>query len=585
MDYSNLLWTTPVDWHRVSTDCLRELAASSLTLVREVMQYTREGIVVMDARGRVVGVNPAFCRLCELEAADIEGCHITNINQDLHERRYYRQIWHQLQRQGYWQGEVQHHNRQGALATHWLTLHLVRDNQSRVGHIIGILDDISRLRQSEERLSYLAHHDALTGTANRTFLLSWFDKVKTALEQDEQLALLFIDLDRFKPINDSFGHGVGDEVLRVLAARLQTQIDANELVARIGGDEFVMIWRRPVTETALMARAEQLLTRLKAPMQVAGYELSVGASIGISFYPEQGLELDTLLRYADTAMYEAKTYSNTRVCLFDRGQFARLELQQRLAGEFLQAIECQQLFLEYQPTLALDSNRWLSLEALLRWRHPELGVLYPEQFLPAAGAAGLLLRLADWVFTDAVRQVRHWQQQDDWQGRVSINLNGLELEQQRSGHWLALLQHQEVSPDSFILELRSDFMMRRSESLQGVLSRFRTAGMAVYLDNVGAAGRFNFGKLRQLPIDGIKIDRSLLSDQFDTLDQSVIRSLLLLSRSLDIEAVACGVETEEQVQFLHRYGCDAVQGRLLAPPMSPEALGRAYRQGSDGSRH
>ncbi|MBL1378636.1 putative bifunctional diguanylate cyclase/phosphodiesterase [Zobellella iuensis] len=584
MDHSDLLWATPTDLHQTSTDSLRELAVSSLTLARQIMQYTREGIAVMDARGRVVGVNPAFCRLSELDAGDIEGCHITNINHDLHERRYYRQIWRRLQRQGHWQGEVQHHTRQGRLATHWLMLHLHRDHRGRVSHIIGILDDISRLKQSEDRLSYLAHHDVLTGTANRTFLLSWFGKVKAALEEEEQLALLFIDLDRFKPINDSFGHGVGDQVLKALAARLLAQVDDNELVARIGGDEFVMVWRGRLGTPQLIRKAEQLLEQLEAPVLVGEYELSVGASIGVSLYPEHGLEIETLLRYADTAMYEAKTFSSAKVCLFDRAQFTRLEQQHRLAGEFRQAIERQQLFLEYQPKLELCSNRLLSLEALLRWRHPELGVLYPDRFLPAAKDAGLLCRLADWVFTEAARQYRCWQQQGCWQGRVSINLSGLELEQHRAGQLLELLRRQGVSPSHFILELRSDFIMRRSESLLGALETFRAAGMAVYLDNVGE-GRLSFSKLRQLPIDGIKIDRSLLSDHFDSLDQSVIRSLLLLSQTLGIEVVACGVETAEQMQFLRQHGCSSVQGQLLAAPMTAGQLELFYRDGLDRIRH
>ncbi|MDX1266301.1 MAG: EAL domain-containing protein [Oceanisphaera sp.] len=566
-----LLLTTLNAGVQAGIESVQELTATSLNLARQIMQHTREGIVLMDARGRVLEVNPAFCRLSELDAADIEGRHLTQINESLHERRYYRNIWLRLQQQGDWQGEVQHHNRDGQLVTHRLMLRLVRNHGGRVGYIIGILDDISQLRQSEDQLSYLAHHDALTRTANRTFLLSWFNKVTAAISLLEPLSLLFIDLDRFKPINDSFGHGVGDEVLKVLADRLQTQTDANEIVARIGGDEFVMIWRGTMTRAKLMARATSLLEQLQRPVLVGGHELSVGASIGISFYPEHGRDIDTLLRYADTAMYQAKCYGSTKICLFDGVQLSYLEQQQRLTAEFHLALEEHQLFLEYQPTLATNDHRLVSVEALLRWRHPELGVLYPDQFLSAVKAAGLLLPLAEWVFTEAARQVGLWQQQHHWRGRVSINLSGLELEQQKVGRLLALLQRHGVAPEHFILELCSDFMMRRSESLTGMLNGLRDAGIKVFLNNVGK-GRFNFSKLGQLPIDGIKLDHSLLTESFDSLDRSVIRSLLLLSQTLGIRVIACGVEHEQQMRFLRQYGCDAVQGRLLASPIGPHEL-------------
>lgn len=567
MDHSKLLWGAPTALHRVSSDSLRDFAATSVNLTRQIMRHTREGIAVMDARGRVLEINPAFCHLSELDEAHIRGAHITNINGSLHRRRYYREIWQQLQQQEQWQGEVQHHNSKGALVTHWLMLYLVKDGQGRVEHIIGILDDVSKLKQSEEQLSFLAHHDALTGTANRTFLLNWFSQSKTTLAKDESLALLFIDLDRFKPVNDNFGHGVGDQVLKELACRLQTQVDSNELVARIGGDEFVIIWRDPIIPAQLQSKAKQLLSLLKAPVKISDYELSVGASIGISFYPEHGSDIESLLRSADTAMYQAKRYSHSQICLFDQAQYAQMQAQQRLSADFHPAITDNQFFLQYQPVLATDNKQPLSLEVLLRWQHPELGVLYPDQFLSAAAAAGSLYRLAEWVFLEAAQQLRYWQQHRHWQGGISINLSGLELEQLRVEPLVALLQQQGVNPTDFTLELCSDYLMRRSESLSDTLAKLRAVGVKIYLNKVGE-GRFNFSKFNQLPIDGIKLDRSLFTTFNCLFAQSVIRSLLLLSESLNIKVVACGVETQAQWQFLREHGCHGVQGRLLAPPMS-----------------
>lgn len=384
---------------------------------------------------------------------------------------------------------------------------------------------------------------------------------------DQQLALLFIDLDRFKPINDSFGHGVGDRVLRALAQRLLSQVDKDELVARIGGDEFVMVWQGEHTEASLLHKAQQLLERLEAPVPVDDYELSVGASIGVSLYPQHGLEIETLLRYADTAMYEAKKLTSAKVCVFDKAQFIRLEQQYQLTSEFRDAIEQDQLFLEYQPKLELGACQSKSLEVLLRWNHPRLGILFPEQFMPAAQNAGLLCRLAEWVFRQAVRQVRDWQQRNVWQGTISLNLSGLELEQHWASRLLQLLDQEQVAPETFCLELSSDFIMRRCESLAGALRMLRQAGLSIYLDNVGI-GKMSFDKLRQLPLDGIKLDRSLFSDRFDATDQALVKALVLLSASLGLNVVACGIETEEQLAFLRRHGCHTVQGWLLARPMT-----------------
>ncbi|WP_198649949.1 putative bifunctional diguanylate cyclase/phosphodiesterase [Zobellella maritima] len=575
MDESSLSTVTRGDSQADGAKGLPATNAIEMALTEHIMAHTREGIVVMDARGRVEQVNAAFCRLSEREAEQIKGMHITGIDHDLHGRRHYRQIWLQLQRQGHWQGEVQHQTRQGRLAAHWLVLRLIKNHHQQVVKIIGILDDISRLRQSEARLNFLAHHDALTGTANRTQLLAWFANARGALPVGQQLALLFIDLDRFKPINDSFGHGVGDRVLRALAQRLLGLVGEHELVARIGGDEFVMIWQGEHTEASLLDKAQQLLGQLEAPVPVDDYELSVGASIGVSLYPQHGLEIESLLRYADTAMYEAKKLTSAKVCVFDKARFTRLEQQYLLTREFREAIAQDQLFLEYQPGFELGSSHTGSLEALLRWNHPRLGILYPEQFMSAAQGAGLLCRLAEWVLRQAVRQVHDWQQIHGWQGRVSLNLTGLELEQHWASRLLQLLDQLQVAPEIFCLELSCDFIMRRSESLGGALTMLRQAGLSIYLDNVGI-GRIHFDKLRQLPLDGIKLDRSLFSDRFDDTDQALVKALMLLSDSLGLNVVACGVETREQLAFLRRHGCHTAQGWLLARPMAAHRVANLY---------
>ena len=547
------------------------LATSSRHLLQQIMSHTREGIVVMDARGRVLEVNDAFCHLTELDAATVTGQHITHISGELYPRRYYCDLWQELQRQEQWQGEMQRYNRHGDLVTHGLMLKLLRDRQAQVSYIIGMLEDISRLKDSEAQLSYLAHHDALTGCANRAFLQHWFNAT-TSATPSEPFAFLFIDLDRFKPINDSFGHEVGDQVLTVLARRLQALADERDLVTRLGGDEFLMVYRGTFTDSALAALAQQVLRVLSKPVNLGHYVLNLGASVGMSVYPRDGQDFDSLLRYADIAMYHAKRYRDSHFCQFEPTFMAKIEHQQRLVSECSIALEQGAFFLQYQPVFSADGDQLQYLEVLVRWHHPELGILYPEQILAAVKAAGLLYRLSEWVFLTAGRQLSQWRSQYQWQGRVSINLSRLELEQLKAKQLLDQLQQLGVSPSQFNLELCSDYMMDCSAALRGTVANLRTAGMGIYLNKLGL-GAVNFSQLGQLSLDGIKLDPDLWHAAYAPWTESVISALVLLAKVRELKVTACGIEQEPQWGKAQALGCDHVQGRLLAPPATSAALG------------
>lgn len=543
----------------------------SFPLLEPIMRHTREGIVIMDSRGRIQKVNPAFCRFCDVTAQQLLGRHITDINSDLHQRRYYQDIWQTLQRQDYWQGEVIHETGEPTLVTHHLQLQRVFGGSQQESHIVGILDDVNQLKYSEAQLSYLAHHDVLTGCANRAFLLSWFKKLTASLAAEQQLAVLFIDLDRFKPINDSFGHEVGDKVLMVLAKRLQALVDANELVARIGGDEFVMVHNPQRHEGGLSAYADRVLQALSEPVFIDNYVLNVGASIGMSIYPEHGQDIESLLRYADIAMYHAKRTHHAKMCVFDQQQMVKIERQRRLMNDCAYALEHHEFFLEYQPVFALDGQRLISLEVLLRWRHPELGILHPDQIIPPVRAAGLLYALSEWVFIKAAQQLRDWQTQHQWHGHVSINLSGIELEQLNVPALLGHLPKLGVCATQFSLELCSDYMMQCSPSLKETISRLRAAGMHIYLNKLGL-GQLNLGKLAQLPLDGIKLDSDLLSATDTKWSEAIIGSILLLAKALNVTVIACGIEYQHHWQQMQALGCHGAQGRLLAPPLMAAEL-------------
>ena len=449
------------------------------------------------------------------------------------------------------------------------------------GHTALALRDVSETLRLRERLDALAHRDPLTGLPNRRL---FEDRLEIALAQAHRyrhrVGLVFIDLDRFKQVNDGFGHPVGDALLRGVAARLGQCVREGDTVARLGGDEFVLLLPGIHYAEDLAAISRKLVDALREPYSVAGRELRVTASGGISLYPEDGEESEALLKRADTAMYRAKERGRDNFQLFSAAMSEKALEQRSLEDDLKAALARQEMTLEYQPCLELATGRVVGVEALLRWQRPSLGVLAPRDFMALADFTGVMLSLGPWVLETACRQARDWQRRGSRGLRLMVNLSAHELQQQGFVvHVEKALAASGLAPDALHLEIPEGYAMQDLARTIATLRELRSVGVHLAIDGFGA-GFTSLAHLRQLPVDALKIDLSFVRGATtDADDASVVTAVIAVAHSLGLRVIAQGVESEAQVALLRTLGCDEVQGFLWSPPVPPAQCERLLVEG------
>ncbi len=448
-------------------------------------------------------------------------------------------------------------------------------NQGRAARAWGSFQDITQRRRSEEQIIRLAHYDELTGLANRNlFGTHLAHAIIRAQRNDLRLAVLFIDLDRFKNINDALGHDVGDDVLQLVARRLTEALRASDILARLGGDEFVVIAEDVGQPETVAVLANKLLAAVDQPLPVRGHEFALSASIGIALFPGDGTDAHTLLKNADTAMYRAKELGRNTYQFYSpqmgSANVHRLTLETHLKRA---AAEGTQFLLHYQPRVALCDGRVLGVECLLRWMHPERGVVSPAEFIPLAEELGLIQNIGEWVLREATRQAAEWHRAGLPAIRVAVNLSAQQLYAPDFLQGLrALLTQHALDPGTLELEITESVVMQRTQQVAELLHAIRTLGVHLSVDDFGT-GYSSLGYLKRLPIHSLKIDRSFVHDvPQDPDDSAIVRAVIALAHSLRIQVVAEGVETPAQLEFLRAEGCDEVQGFLVSRPVVAEVI-------------
>jgi len=543
-------------------------------LSAQVFDQTAEGIVITDTERRIISVNRAFTEITGYPAEEVLGRDPKLLQSGRHDGEFYRQLWQQLEDEGLWRGEIWNRRKNGELYPEWLAINVVRDADGRPEHYIGIFSDISRQKRDAERIRFLAYYDALTGLPNRTLLADRVGKaIAAAKRHQKRLALLFMDLDGFKHINDSLGHLAGDNVLRLVGERLKRLTRSSDTLARFGGDEFVLLLNDVAGPEGIAAVARRCVDSLAEPLELDGQEIRITPSIGISVCPNDGDTLDTLVKNADTAMYHAKAAGRNQYRFFEAEMNARVISRAKLGNALRRAIEGGELLLHYQPQADIVTGEIVGLEALVRWQHPELGLVSPADFVPVAEELGLIGLLGDWVLNETCRQAVAWQRAGLPHLPVAVNLSALQL---RSPTFLQdvrqALATSGLDAHWLEFELTESVLMEQAETAVQALSGLGELGIRVAIDDFGT-GYSSLAYLRRLAIDKIKIDRSFVRDLgVDAEDTVIVSTIIRMAHSLKLRVIAEGVETSEQLATLRAHGCDEIQGYYLSRPLPPDTL-------------
>jgi diguanylate cyclase (GGDEF)-like protein/PAS domain S-box-containing protein len=525
-------------------------------------------VAVLDPEGRVAYVNEACARLLAWGGGgDLLGRPWREVHDPEEATRLEREGLARGRGGEAWRGEVRARRHDG--------VHVPLDvvvTPLGGGRVALALHDVSEQRQAEEGLRALVYRDPLTGLPNRRL---FEDRLAIALAQAHRyrhrLAVIFLDLDRFKQVNDTLGHAAGDALLKAVSERLSESVREGDTVARLAGDEFTLLLPGIHYAEDLAAISRKLVETLRQPFPINGHQVRVTASGGISLYPEDGEEAEALLKSADTAMYRAKERGRDNFQLFSPAM-AEKALERRALEESLRrALDREEMTLHYQPCLELATGRVVGMEALLRWRRPELGLLEPKDFIALADFTGVMLSVGPWVLETACRQARDWQRRGSRGLRVMINLSAHELQQgELVVHVEKALAASGLEPDALHLEIPEGYAMQDLDRTVETLRALRSVGVHLSIDGFGA-GFSSLAHLRRLPVDALKIDLSFVRGATtDPDDASIVTAVIAVAHSLGLRVVALGVETEAQVALLRSLGCDEVQGYLWSPPVPPE---------------
>jgi diguanylate cyclase (GGDEF)-like protein/PAS domain S-box-containing protein len=557
----------------------RKQDEDNLRLGASVFATSQEGILISDANNRIIDVNPAFTRLTGYSREEALGKNPSFLGAGEMDSHFYKAMWQRLSDNGEWRGEIWNRRKSGEVYPEQLSIVAVRDNLNRLQHYVGAFSDISMIKQHEADLNRIAHYDMLTSVPNRRLL---GDRLEQAIaysrRHSKNLAVCYLDLDGFKPINDQFGHEGGDRMLVEIARRLQAMSRGEDTLARLGGDEFVLLWNDIDSEAECMKALERILERVSEPMMLGDEQVSVSASIGVTLYPNDNVDADNLLRHADHAMYTAKQLGKNRYQIFD----AHLERQITARTELLimveRGLEKGELELYYQPKMDFTTGKVIGLEALLRWNDPSLGLVLPNEFLSFVENDALAIRVGRLVMEDAICQAKRW----DEKGihlPISINIFPRHLKSQSFINDLRSaieMNWPEMPSRRLLMEIIETSDLEELEPIEEVINECLEIGVGFSLDDFGT-GYSSLVYLRRLSIEELKIDKSFVRDMLeDPDDEAIVVGVIRLGQAFGLRVVAEGVEYPQQARYLVDLGCTIIQGYGLGRPMPVCAFEKWY---------
>jgi len=558
----------------------RRRMEEELRLAAHVFEHNADGVMITDADSRILRVNRTFSNITGYTEDQVLGKTPTLLKANHVTADQYKQMWVALKHAGHWHGEFLNSRPDGT--NYWIstTVSTVTDQEGRVNYYVSVFRDVTEQRHLADQMEHQAHHDALTGLANRAQLRADMEAALTRSREHEYmggLACLYLDLDGFKHINDTLGHSFGDLLLNEVARRLQRSVRTGDTVYRIGGDEFLILMEVIAVPSQAEAVARKVLNTLAEEFRIRNADLHVSCSIGISLAPSDGTDYETLMRFADLAMYHAKN-SGRNIYKFYTSQLQarvieRVELGNALHG----ALERTEFYVHYQPQCLAGKHDWVGAEALVRWRHPNRGVISPALFIPIAEEVGLIAQIGLWVLREACRQLTEWRLQGLPLKYIAVNLSIRQLEGvDFPDRVAAILAESALSPYDLELEITESAIMEQADRMILVLAQLHQMGVRLSIDDFGT-GYSSLAYIKRFPLHRLKIDQSFVRDiTTDPNDLAISQAIIALSRSLDLEVVAEGVETRDQAAVLEREGCQMLQGYLFGKPMTAKAFAEAW---------
>lgn len=548
---------------------VRKLTNAKLHLIAKVFEQSGEAIMITDADRTIIMVNRAFTAISGYDEAHAIGQNQSMIQSDQHDQDFYHNVWTSIDARGHWQGEMWCRHKDGRLYLGWLQISRVLDADGCLTNYIGIFSDITEHKEAQEYIRRLAQFDPLTELPNRALLKDRIHRDLVMAKRNQwPLTLIFLDLDHFKNVNDSLGHQIGDQLLVSMASRLALAIRGQDTISRVGGDEFVLVLPNTGVAGAIQF-AEKLLDLSTRPYQIEQHELVVTPSLGIAMYPDDGTDFETLSRCADVAMYRVKQAGRNGYRFFTTDMQADSVRILQLENALRHAQERNQFQLHYQPQVRLSDGRMIGVEALLRWEHPELGSMAPSDFIPIAEESGQILQIGEWVLRCAVRQCKAWIDSGLPSLTMAVNLSAIQFRDPRLPELvMRILEEEKLPPEYLELELTESVAMKHPVEVIAIMNKLRARGVRMSIDDFGT-GYSSLSYLTQFKIYKLKIDQSFVRDIHESPEnRAIITAIIGIAKSLGLQIIAEGVETEEQMTFLRENGCDEIQGFYISEPLS-----------------
>jgi len=539
-----------------------------------VFDCTREGVLVTDKDGLIVHVNRAFVAITGYQEAEVLGERPNLFKSGRHSAEFYQKVYQTLDATGEWSGEIWNRRKSGEIYPQWQTIRAIRDDFGQLSQYVAVFSDISAIKDSQHELAQLANYDPLTGLPNR---LLFTDRATQALASAQVhkrgCALLLIDLDHFKIINDSLGHNVGDQLLKAVGDRLQHLFGSGISLARLGGDEFAVLAENCPQVVQAAALAQRVIEGLKEPFQLDGHQLFISASIGISLFPSDSLNAEQLLRNADSALFKAKSAGREGYALYTEELTAHAQHRVEMAGELRRALEQDELRVYYQPVHDLSNSRLIGVEALVRWEHPQRGLVSPGEFIPIAERTGLIAEIDAWVMQQSCRQMCQWLQEGVELSFIAVNVSSRLFARRELYQQVAKVLHDTgLDPALLELEVTESAVMDDPEVALEQLHRLRELGVSLAIDDFGT-GYSSLLRLKRLPVQKLKIDQGFVAGlPWDEDDAAIVRVVIALAQSMGMQVQAEGIEQAEQARFLLDQSCDLGQGYWFGRPMPADQL-------------